>query len=1837
MKKRNFVNNILAFLLIFLNVFAVNAVNAADENYSCIEDDYQYKECKFDMPKLTHGESKLISTTSGIFDGKLLVLCNNGKRTIINESCNYVQGADDACKGIPQNTWTGMNDSMCNHKEVAVAVNNGEEYKVGSSNGNGFINYTCNDTELKVKSSHCERPLSKQLMQTKSVGIQCLSLDFSSPADYDYLAKNWLGVSPTDNFCINQGYDYLDSFALLSDQLELNTTNIGRYDAVCCQNDTLSSPSVEMTVTTINSDSATVTGISQGSYNDITGLYDNKPSFEQILNNFCKPNGYNQLTTFDTSNITVGSYTYTDEFNVSAICSGNNAIADNNTECKGAFLSSGSNAETEARALGVPYMCDSSGGSMECYQNTCTPFVKDAELCAECDLGSFDFTANNNTCTTDFPIILTGHDDTEKFYNATHSGYADVSCNNGQENVEDARCFRNCLNKRVSWENDKETAVCYFDLSGSKYRHYLEPSDNDRTNPNMELGDKTDRIITVQNTGVADFHCEDGDWVENQEDLTKQLCFSDCSSTTVSWGTGYSKDGRDKTNACKAAVGNKRHYLQPDYTSPYGVDPMQNASIDANTNLKTGTSLGLHVGASAFRCNDGSWELGGASECNLDCNAQKVSWTVGGYTCSNNVGAVKHGISRNNVKASGANTGQGTFNRTTSSVADFVCNDGKYVLQNNATCWGDTKPSSVTVDSPNQNNVCTFSWGVENHYDSGSLSATGGTGSANYSVVNGEMKLTDVVCNAKCSTETVKWARSSGASAGCPSGFTNNSGTCEKTNIVNPTCPSGYTFNPADDSEQCEKSVGVTDTYAATASCDGDYSDYTENGFSCEKSYSTGVTCPNGYLFNGTECVQDLVGGASTSNSWVCPDNTYTFHSTYTETETVGTNCTSTTKVGTVNLSCAGYDETLINSAECKINGINSDVCCVYKETIDLWCKYGSECRNLFIEYGYQRKSCSTGTVSGNDCVVESIVACPTNDTNYTNVCVKDEKVAPTCSSGYSFNTSSGVCESTSLQDANLSCPRGGQLTSCGTIKAMTKGNWYMHDCAEFGINGQACLSSEYNCSGTWDERRICDWFVDPPEADCPSGSSLNRTTGQCTITNKKAATCASGQTLIGNDCVAYIIEDAEEEVLVAGASAGQCGSVTLDTGGTASTTLNGSLCTYFHSVAKTATETCPAGGTSTGEICYDSGTSLESEAPDCSNGGTINSATNKCVALQTIPAESSDPVFCKATASARNHTGTRSLTDNVTDLATGSAPVSCVDGNWVVATNASCYKDCNPTISSTTNSNGTMIWLTGDTLASDHIAYNDKCSTSNIAMTNYGHGASTTKNTLNTGIKLNGKISYTCNDGYWDSSGETCSRVLCASSPETFTAASSCDITTTQLSYGDKENHDQPAGKSGTTDAIYTCGTSGSIGLSNTPDCYADCSLNNASITWNNQVNGCSTSVTSYISHGATKDVSDSGGTSRGDVTLTCTNGSISNSGELCIAYTAKSTSVTWGSCSGTTAGNISNDGDAGGTDCTTASNSKSGYTGSTKVCATTTGTTLSSSVCNANCASGATVTWGSCSGSTSGTTHNGTSSVSHSGSSAWSGTATASCNNGTWSASGSCTSTCSSTPFTPTCSTGYTYNSTSKKCEKGGADSWSNVPNDRGGVCNVPSNTSGSGSVKSGSCTTGATNFVSVCNTQCEPTFCSWQDRKIGTCPTKYCSSTTQTCSSTLSQQTPTCPSGSELVSGMCVESCSITPPVVVVPTTDCPQTSLNADRILTDVVENAYYLPDGDIWVNSVTNCVGETAPTGSSGDNHSVTCDVYSTEQQCEYGNNCREFTGISRETAVLTCQATIWTY
>jgi len=1747
----------------------------AKENYSCAADNYSFKECKFEVPKINHGNTKLIKVNNGVFSGNALILCNNGKRSIISESCDYIQGEADSCKGVPANTWTGVGNSICNHSSISVSIANGDEYKVSSLKDNGFVKYECINSELKIKSSDCVRPESGGKITTASIGVQCVSKVYKGEAVYDYVNKTWGSVPPNDSYCINEGFDYLDSYVDISSNNDLNLDKVSHFNAVCCSNDVLVSPNTEITVTPITGDCATVDGVIAGDINEITGLASNTPSRYKVLNAMCKPNGYSKLTNFTTKNVIVGGYTYTDEFRVSANCCGNNAIANDNTACKGAFISSGLFAEDEAKSLGIPFLCDSSTGLTECYKNTCTPFVSDSELCAECNLGNYSFNANANRCTVDFPVILTGHENIKEFFNDTHSGYADISCNNGSESVDDARCFNNCLNKRVTWENDSKTAVCYYDLPKSKYRHYLELSDNDRTNPHMEVGDKTDRIISVSHTGVAEFHCDDGNWVENSEDLSKPLCFASCDAKTASWGKGISKDGRDKVNACKAQLPSKRHFKQPKFNSADGVDPMKDATEDPLLSVTTANTFGLNNGTAQFRCNDGNWESNGAEVCNLDCSAQTVSWTENGATASASVAANKHGTTLYNVVATnGVNIGKAENNRLTSSVTNLVCDDGRYIPVSPAVVAEDCKAGTMSFDSANLSNACSFTWGTLRHTNTGTLSASGlGTGSVNYSCQDGQMKFdaNSLVCNASCPSGKVEWARTSGLSSDCLTGFVKNGSVCQRETIVNPTCLNGKTFNPATD--QCEVNVVVTDSYPSVASCDGVYSGYLENGFKCEKTYTAQPKCPIGQVYNGSQCTS-VSGFNVDEGTWVCPSG-YTYHSTYSSSVTSSKVCTKQVILSVAPIEVCSTGSKITNYSLCSNNGINAASCCMSVEMEDAACspdEYIGGCNNFVKTYYPLVKKCTTGTYNSanNKCVTEEVVACPSITTNYNNVCVKSASVTPKCATGYVFKSSTGLCETNTITSGELSCPAQGKLTEPARVPIYTREVQIQRACERDAIDGFCCLISENRCTSNRDEaNRICDWLSVTPAIKCPTGTTLNGTT--CLIKSSKAATCDIGYERVVNSCIKKEIIDASLKCNDGTSapcnnpvtSSAVCDPIRLDTGSLVTPALVPPFCKYTHSVSNVATRTCPSGGSPIGNTCYIQVSKLEIEIPTCSNGGTLNKVTNKCVAIETRAPRSFEPVNCSANVSSAIHSvGGISVVDNKQDGATGSATMSCVDGNWV-STMSFCAQDCSPMITAATNSMGTLEWKTGDILASNHSAYGLNCVTDPIPMVNYSHSSQSNGNkTKSNGVKLVGSISYQCVDGRWDVTNASCSRVSCSANNASFTGQSVCNIRTPAMKWGDKATVNQPAGFSGATDAVYSCGDSGSSTLSNNPDCNADCNVASSvnSYLWNDSVSGCTQVSNGYLDHNEIITIKDQSGSTRGSVGLSCKNGVISKTGELCKNVSTTGASVKWDSTNNTNGlagnctGKLPNDIMVGGTnfgatECVTVANTNSLYVGTATICATNTGLIKTSGSCSA-------VNENKCVtivGLARNTCLTGDKLVTNSSNCTANGLDRDACCRSTMVDGGSlnmtyyavtklcltgelqgnnCVLPDTNVIFAPNeCEAGFTYNGISHMCEtKSGNQNWSEVKiASKFEVCNVPTGRN-VGVVKTGSCSIGDTNYVKKCTGLCQSPF----NAGLYT----FCEDTTQTCIVSPTQSmVPTCPKASQMIEGnKCQKICSI-----------------------------------------------------------------------------------------------------
>ena len=372
-------------------------------------------------------------------------------------------------------------------------------------------------------------------------------------------------------------------------------------------------------------------------------------------------------------------------------------------------------------------------------------------------------------------------------------------------------------------------------------------------------------------------------------------------------------------------------------------------------------------------------------------------------------------------------------------------------------------------------------------------------------------------------------------------------------------------------------------------------------------------------------------------------------------------------------------------------------------------------------------------------------------------------------------------------------------------------------------------------------------------------------------------------------------------------------------------------------------------------------------------------------MAIETVPAIINESVTCSATASQRNHSGVRSLIDNTTNGATGSANVVCDDGNWIVRSGAVCNKDCSSTISASSVSTGTLEWGTGDSLPADHPAFGLSCYHNPLSVSNYGHNADRNNvSTLETD-KLVGEISYTCNDGFWEVTSDNCSRMACNSgtggSTVSWTRASTCNVSSpTGLKWGDQTTLNQPSGYSGDVDATVRCVDNGGFQVMNSnAECYKDCdgtAGSGFSFNWSESVSGCSATYNSYITHDTDGiAIRDTTGTARGRTYIKCENGTVSIDGaedEDCKRLVSSGRTVRWndnssysngssGNCVGTLPENLISIGPAYGAPyCTTVNNTANGYAGTANVCATSTGgVTVASATCERTTCNSRTMTW--------------------------------------------------------------------------------------------------------------------------------------------------------------------------------------------------------------------------------------------------------------------------------------
>jgi type II secretory pathway pseudopilin PulG len=247
----------------------------------------------------------------------------------------------------------------------------------------------------------------------------------------------------------------------------------------------------------------------------------------------------------------------------------------------------------------------------------------------------------------------------------------------------------------------------------------------------------------------------------------------------------------------------------------------------------------------------------------------------------------------------------------------------------------------------------------------------------------------------------------------------------------------------------------------------------------------------------------------------------------------------------------------------------------------------------------------------------------------------------------------------------------------------------------------------------------------------------------------------------------------------------------------------------------------------------------------------------------------------CTGTSTALDHNDAVSVADS-TLLMTGGVTVTCNDGT-LDQSSASCGTN------GACAANGTYSW----------IASGNTCTSSVADLANGGSSALTDSTQPTTG-----GVTVTCTTGSHGNSAATCNAQCAASTANWTVSGQSCSSAHGAINHGSSSAvTDSVANSTGA--ATLTC-TNGVISKSGT-SCVTSCAAGTANWTVSGQ--SC-TQTYAALAHGGSSTVTDSTAPTTGSATLTCTNGSVAQSGTSCVPHCAAQT-VNWSvggySCTGT------------------------------------------------------------------------------------------------------------------------------------------------------------------------------------------------------------------------------------------------------------------------------------------------------------------------------------------------
>lgn len=332
----------------------------------------------------------------------------------------------------------------------------------------------------------------------------------------------------------------------------------------------------------------------------------------------------------------------------------------------------------------------------------------------------------------------------------------------------------------------------------------------------------------------------------------------------------------------------------------------------------------------------------------------------------------------------------------------------------------------------------------------------------------------------------------------------------------------------------------------------------------------------------------------------------------------------------------------------------------------------------------------------------------------------------------------------------------------------------------------------------------------------------------------------------------------------------------------------------------------------------------------------------------------------CSAAVAALANGGTQAVSYN-SGGTTGSGTALCTNGSLsVTSSTCSAAPKC----------------------ASQGVSWGSGCTGTAAAMAN----TSDTTSVSNTAGGYTGTATFTCQSSGTSTytSGSCTAYSNCSSS---YSWGAGCSGTPgVAISHGASGAITNSAG--GYTGSVTVTCNNGSYTSPTGATCTALAGCSAQTVNWSTNCSGPS----GALSHGGSASVSNTASGYSGSVTVSCNNGSLSQSGATCTAASGPCSSqlVSWGSGCSATAGALSHGGTAPLT------NSASGYTGSATANCSNGTTTASGGTCNANCNAGS-VSWSTNCSASVGALNHGASTTASNAAVGYTGSATVTCTNGT------------------------------------------------------------------------------------------------------------------------------------------------------------------------------------------------------------------------------------------------